>query len=66
MPAKIASFDESFTATYKEDVKLPCLAVGVPPPNILWKVRFKIEKKDSCNELRFILDKSFNPSTLFR
>ena len=38
VPAKIASFDESFTATYKEDVKLPCLAVGVPPPNILWKV----------------------------
>lgn len=40
VPAKIASFDESFTATYKEDVKLPCLAVGVPPPNILWKVTF--------------------------
>ncbi|XP_072939081.1 cell adhesion molecule Dscam1 isoform X13 [Epargyreus clarus] len=39
VPAKIASFDESFTATYKEDVKLPCLAVGVPPPNILWKVK---------------------------
>ncbi|XP_059046515.1 cell adhesion molecule Dscam2 isoform X32 [Achroia grisella] len=39
VPAKIASFDESFIATYKEDVKLPCLAVGVPPPNILWKVK---------------------------
>ncbi|XP_073949185.1 Down syndrome cell adhesion molecule 1 isoform X9 [Choristoneura fumiferana] len=39
VPAKIASFDESFTATYKEDVKLPCLAVGVPPPNILWKIK---------------------------
>ncbi|XP_050346766.1 cell adhesion molecule Dscam2 isoform X6 [Nymphalis io] len=39
VPAKIASFDESFTATYKEDVKLPCLAVGVPPPNIIWKVK---------------------------
>ncbi|KAG6458280.1 hypothetical protein O3G_MSEX010787 [Manduca sexta] len=39
VPAKIASFDESFTATYKEDVKLPCLAVGVPPPNIVWKVK---------------------------
>ncbi|XP_050665035.1 cell adhesion molecule Dscam2 isoform X2 [Leptidea sinapis] len=39
VPAKIASFDESFTATYKEDVKLPCLAVGVPQPNILWKVK---------------------------
>ncbi|CAK1600970.1 unnamed protein product [Parnassius mnemosyne] len=39
VPAKIASFDESFTATYKEDVKLPCLAVGVPAPNIVWKVK---------------------------
>ncbi|XP_062527442.1 cell adhesion molecule Dscam2 isoform X16 [Bombyx mori] len=39
VPAKIASFDESFTATYKEDVKLPCLAVGVPSPNIIWKVK---------------------------
>ncbi|KAJ0175513.1 hypothetical protein K1T71_008672 [Dendrolimus kikuchii] len=39
VPAKIASFDESFTATYKEDVKLPCLAVGDPQPNILWKVK---------------------------
>ncbi|XP_061703813.1 cell adhesion molecule Dscam2 isoform X16 [Cydia pomonella] len=39
VPAKIASFDESFTATYKEDVKLPCLAVGVPPPNIIWKIK---------------------------
>lgn len=39
VPAKIASFDDAFTATFKEDVKLPCLAVGVPPPTITWKVR---------------------------
>ncbi|XP_068085343.1 cell adhesion molecule Dscam1 [Anabrus simplex] len=39
VPAKIASFDDSFTATYKEDVKLPCLAVGIPAPEIVWKVK---------------------------
>nr|CAD7456160.1 unnamed protein product [Timema tahoe] len=39
VPAKIASFDDAFTATYKEDVKLPCLAVGVPAPDIQWKVK---------------------------
>ncbi|XP_049833936.1 Down syndrome cell adhesion molecule-like protein Dscam2 isoform X23 [Schistocerca gregaria] len=39
VPAKIASFDDNFTATYKEDVKLPCLAVGIPPPEIVWKVK---------------------------
>ncbi|XP_014598804.1 PREDICTED: Down syndrome cell adhesion molecule-like protein Dscam2 isoform X19 [Polistes canadensis] len=39
VPAKIASFDDKFTATYKEDVKLPCLAVGVPAPEVIWKVR---------------------------
>ncbi|XP_071455023.1 cell adhesion molecule Dscam1 [Hetaerina americana] len=39
VPAKIASFDDSFTATYKEDVKLPCLAVGIPAPEIKWKVK---------------------------
>lgn len=39
VPAKIASFDDNFTATYKEDVKLPCLAVGVPAPEIQWKVK---------------------------
>ena len=37
VPAKIASFDGKFVATYREDVKLPCLAVGVPKPQILWK-----------------------------
>ncbi|XP_076297127.1 Down syndrome cell adhesion molecule 1 isoform X44 [Lasioglossum baleicum] len=39
VPAKVASFDDKFTATYKEDVKLPCLAVGVPAPEVIWKVR---------------------------
>ncbi|XP_012286215.1 Down syndrome cell adhesion molecule-like protein Dscam2 isoform X2 [Orussus abietinus] len=39
VPAKIASFDDKFTATYKEHVKLPCLAVGVPAPEVTWKVR---------------------------
>lgn len=38
VPAKIASFDDKFTATYREDVKLPCLAVGVPAPEVKWKV----------------------------
>ncbi|XP_043478445.1 Down syndrome cell adhesion molecule-like protein Dscam2 isoform X36 [Leptopilina heterotoma] len=36
VPAKIASFDDKFTATYKEDVKLPCLTVGVPAPEVKW------------------------------
>ena len=39
VPAKIASFDDTFTATFKEDTKLPCLAVGSPTPDITWKVR---------------------------
>lgn len=43
VPAKVASFDDSFTASYKEDVKLPCLAVGVPPPTITWKVRITVQ-----------------------
>ncbi|XP_044270295.1 Down syndrome cell adhesion molecule-like protein Dscam2 isoform X43 [Tribolium madens] len=39
VPAKIASFDDTFTTTYKEDVTLPCLAVGLPPPVITWKIK---------------------------
>ncbi|KAJ8967482.1 hypothetical protein NQ314_002796 [Rhamnusium bicolor] len=39
VPAKTASFDDSFTTTYKEDVTLPCLAVGVPPPVITWNIK---------------------------
>ncbi|XP_073989855.1 Down syndrome cell adhesion molecule 1 isoform X9 [Rhodnius prolixus] len=39
VPARIASFDSKFTATYREDVKLPCLAVGKPAPDITWKIK---------------------------
>lgn len=39
VPAKIASFDETITATFKEDVKLECQAVGVPTPDITWRIR---------------------------
>ncbi|XP_037024203.1 Down syndrome cell adhesion molecule-like protein Dscam2 isoform X8 [Bradysia coprophila] len=39
VPAKIASFDDTFTAIFKEDFKLPCLAVGAPAPDITWKVK---------------------------
>lgn len=39
VPAKIASFDDTFTATFKEDAKLPCLAVGAPTPDITWKIK---------------------------
>lgn len=39
VPAKIASFDDTFTATFKEDAKLPCLAVGAPTPDIKWKIK---------------------------
>ncbi|XP_050693558.1 cell adhesion molecule Dscam2-like isoform X6 [Eriocheir sinensis] len=38
VPAKIASFDEEYLATYKEDVKLLCQVVGLPPPEIRWTV----------------------------
>ncbi|XP_055906128.1 cell adhesion molecule Dscam2 isoform X14 [Eupeodes corollae] len=39
VPAKIASFDDTFTATFKEDAKMPCLAVGSPTPDITWKIK---------------------------
>ncbi|CAH1154339.1 unnamed protein product [Phaedon cochleariae] len=39
VPAKTASFDDTFTTTYKEDVTLPCLAVGVPTPVITWTIK---------------------------
>lgn len=43
VPAKIASFDDTFTATFKEDAKLPCLAVGSPTPEITWKVSVAVK-----------------------
>ncbi|XP_044018816.1 Down syndrome cell adhesion molecule-like protein Dscam2 isoform X20 [Aphidius gifuensis] len=52
VPAKIASFDDKFTATYKEDVKLPCLAVGVPAPEVTWKIRdVKLQPSDRLRQL---------------
>ncbi|XP_032455790.1 Down syndrome cell adhesion molecule-like protein Dscam2 isoform X48 [Nasonia vitripennis] len=52
VPAKIASFDDKFVATYKEDVKLPCLAVGVPAPEVTWKVRgVKLAPTDRLRQL---------------
>lgn len=39
VPARIASFDDTFTATFKEDTKLPCLAVGAPTPDIKWMIK---------------------------
>ena len=39
VPAKIASFDDTFTVNYREDVKLPCQAVGAPLPEIHWKIK---------------------------
>ncbi|XP_042237789.1 Down syndrome cell adhesion molecule-like protein Dscam2 isoform X27 [Homarus americanus] len=39
VPAKIASFDDEYLATYKEDVKLMCQAVGLPNPDIRWTIR---------------------------
>lgn len=39
VPAKIASFDDKFDVKYREDVKLPCQAVGAPLPEIRWSVK---------------------------
>ncbi|KAK4008603.1 hypothetical protein OUZ56_013738 [Daphnia magna] len=39
VPAKIASFDNTFSVSYREDVKLPCQAVGAPLPEIQWKIK---------------------------
>ncbi|XP_045126268.1 Down syndrome cell adhesion molecule-like protein Dscam2 [Portunus trituberculatus] len=39
VPAKIASFDEEYLATYKEDVKLLCQVFGLPIPDVRWTVR---------------------------
>lgn len=39
VPAKIASFDRIFTGKYRENLKLPCLAVGLPEPEVKWTVK---------------------------
>ncbi|CAA9994319.1 unnamed protein product, partial [Nesidiocoris tenuis] len=52
VPARIASFDSHFTATYREDVKLPCLAVGKPTPDIKWKIKgTSFESNDRMQQL---------------
>jgi hypothetical protein len=38
IPAKIASFDEVFTVAAHRDIKMPCIAVGSPTPETIWKV----------------------------
>jgi len=38
IPAKIASFDETFTVPAGRDIKMPCIAVGSPAPDINWEV----------------------------
>jgi hypothetical protein len=42
VPAKIASFAEKIVATHREEVKLPCQAVGVPAPEIKWKIKGQV------------------------
>lgn len=41
VPARIASFDDTFTVNYKSDAKLPCIAVGFPTPDVTWRVKGK-------------------------
>ncbi|XP_065205888.1 cell adhesion molecule Dscam1 isoform X13 [Planococcus citri] len=50
--AKIASFSDNFTATYREDVKLPCLTVGQPAPEISWKIKGRpLESNERIRQL---------------
>ena len=56
VPAKIASFAEKMIATHKEDVKLPCQAVGVPAPDIKWQV--KGQSLTQSDRLRLLPDGS--------
>ena len=52
IPAKIASFDDKYTAVAKSDIKLGCIAVGSPPPQLHWKIRGKpIPKNDRIRQL---------------
>ena len=39
IPAKIASFDDRFIAVSKQEIKLPCMAVGNPTPDLHWKAK---------------------------
>ncbi|XP_065563443.1 cell adhesion molecule Dscam1-like isoform X11 [Artemia franciscana] len=39
VPAKIASFDDKFTVNFKDDIKLPCQAVGIPVPELQWRIK---------------------------
>lgn len=55
VPAKIASFDDEYVATYKEDVKLHCQAVGLPTPDIRYWLVLKRVIEDFLNS--FILYK---------
>ena len=51
-PAKIASFDENFIAVVKQDLKLPCIAVGNPSPQLHWKMRGQpIPKNERIRQL---------------
>ncbi|XP_049775018.1 Down syndrome cell adhesion molecule-like protein 1 homolog isoform X1 [Schistocerca cancellata] len=36
VPARIASFSESMTVAWKEELRLPCLTVGQPAPILHW------------------------------
>lgn len=38
VPARIASFDDTFIATFKGNARLPCIAVGSPTPDVTWRV----------------------------
>lgn len=52
IPAKIASFDDVFIAVAKQDVRLPCIAVGSPSPQLHWKMRGEpIPKNDRIRQL---------------
>lgn len=41
VPARIASFDDTFIVNFKSDAKLPCIAVGSPTPDVTWRVKGK-------------------------
>ena len=56
IPAKIASFDDSFVAVAKTDVQLPCIAVGNPSPQLHWKADGNpIPKNDKIRRKNFKL-----------